>query len=253
MKNNIKLIVADIDECITPFYLNCIDWKSMAKLQEYCLKMHEDKDLPFMVLNSGRQVPYGEVIVQSLGLFSGYPSVMESGCMLYYSNVRKIVLNPDISQETLDTFIKIDEIVQDLLNIGANKEVGKELCISLNPPEGMDIERFFMKTLMALKDFSKQLSITHSKTAVDITPKDIDKSSAIGLLEEKTPFDRSEMLSIGDSNSDLVVMDLTGFVACPSNANENVKKMVLSKNGYISPYIETKGVVDILEQLIFNN
>ena len=250
--NKIKLIVADIDECITPFYLNYIDWKSMAKLQEYCLKMHEAKDLPFMVLNSGRQVPYGEVVVQSLGLFSGYPSIMESGCMLYYSNVRKVVLNPNISQETLDTFVKVDEIVRDLVNNGANKEVGKELCISLNPPEGIDIENFFDTVALELYDFSKQLSITNSKTAVDITPKGIDKSSAISILEEKTPFDRSEMLAIGDSNSDLAVMDLTGFAACPSNANDNVKNMVLYKNGYISPYPETKGVVDILEQLIFN-
>jgi len=117
--NKIKLIVSDIDECITPFYLNRVDLKSMAKLQTYCLKMNETENLPSMVLNSGRQVPYGEMVAQSLGLFSEYPFVMESGCILYYSNIRRIVLNPNISQETLNTFAEINEIIQHLVNIGA--------------------------------------------------------------------------------------------------------------------------------------
>jgi len=251
--NKIKLIILDIDECITPYYLNHVDLDAMSKLQKYCLIMKENKDLPDIILNSGRQVPYGEMVVQTLGLFSSYPFIMESGCLLYYSNVRKIVVNPNISQKALDTFAEIDEIIQHLVNIGANKEVGKELCISLNPPDGIVIEGFFQRVLEDLNDFLEYLSISHSKTAVDITPKGINKSSAIGILEEKTPFMAEEMLAIGDSNSDLDVMALTGFVACPSNANENVRKMVFNKNGYISSYKETKGVVDILEQLIFND
>lgn len=250
--NKIKLIILDIDECVTPYYLDHIDLESMAKLQKYCLKMHKDKNLPLVVLNSGRQVPYGELVVQSLGIFSDCPSVMESGCILYYSNVRRTVLNPNISEKTIKVFQKINPIIQGLVNNGANKEIGKELCISLNPPENVEIESFFGEVSSELHNFSKWLSITHSKTAVDITPRGINKGSAIEIFEEKTSFSREEMLAIGDSNSDLDVMDYTGFAACPSNANENVKRMVFLKGGHVSPYPETKGVVDILETLIFN-
>lgn len=250
--SKIKLIILDIDECVTPYYLNSVDLLSMMKLQEYCLKMHETKDLPLVVLNSGRQVPYGELVVQSLGIFSDCPSVMESGCILYYSNTRKTVINPDISKQTIEIFKTINPIIQKLVDSGVNKEIGKELCISLNPREGSNIEDLFKEVLFSLENFSKLLTITHSKTAIDITPKGINKGSAIKIFEEKTNFDRSEMLAIGDSNSDLDIMDFTGFAACPSNANDNIKRIVALKNGYISPYSETKGVVDILEQLIFN-
>jgi len=248
--NKIKLIVADIDECITPFWKDYIDLISMAKLQEYCLKLHNDENLPKVVLNSGRQVPYAEMVVQMLGIFSDYPSVLESGSMLYYPKERKVIVNPNISEEIIDVFNKIEPRVNCLISIGANREVGKELCISLNPPPERNIDNFFQEVCSYLSHYLGFISITHSKTAIDITPKGINKNSAINILEKNTPFKREEMLSIGDSESDLSVMNLTGFVACPVNANENVKKLVLEKNGYISSFSETKGIVDIFENLI---
>jgi HAD superfamily hydrolase (TIGR01484 family) len=248
--NKIKLIVADIDECITPFWKNHIDLVSMAKLQEYCLKLHSDVGLPKVVLNSGRQVPYAEMVVQMLGIFSDYPSVLESGVMLYYPKTRKVIINPNISAEVIDGFVKIHPIISNLVKQGANREVGKEVCDSLNPPVGQNIEEFFKKVHGELSYFWEWTSITHSKTAVDITPKGMNKGSAVNILEKETPFKREEMLAIGDSESDLDIMKLVGFVACPANANENVKRLVLKKGGYISSFSETKGVVDIFENLI---
>lgn len=249
--NNIKLVVADIDECITPFWQNHIDLVSMMKLQKYCLELHNSSNLPKVVLNSGRQVPYAEMVVQILGIFSDYPSVLESGSMLYYPKTRKVIVNPNISKEIINTFFEIKPIVQYWIDNGVNKEVGKELCVSLNPPEKQTIKYFFQKINKELIYFEEWVSITHSKTAVDITPKGMNKSSAVDILEKETSFKREEMLAIGDSESDLDIMKLVGFVACPSNANENVKRLVLEKNGYISSFSETKGVVDIFENLIF--
>ena len=247
MENKIKLILADIDECITPFWQNHIDLVSMAKLQEYCLNV---QDVAHIVLNSGRQVPYAEMVVQMLGIFSDYPSVLESGCLLYYPKKRKTVINSNISKEIIDIFSEIKPIIQRLIEKGANREVGKEMCISLNPPCGIKIEDFYYQVKNQYLGSFEQLSITHSKTAVDITPIGMNKGSAVDILEETSPFKREEMLAIGDSEGDLSVMNLVGFVACPFNANENVKKLVLEKGGYISSFSETKGVVDIFENLI---
>ena len=243
----IKLILLDIDECITPFWQNHIDLVSMAKLQEYCLDV---QDVAHIVLNSGRQVPYAEMVVQMLGIFSDYPSILESGSMLYYPKTRKVIVNPHISEEIINAFKKIESVIQELIAKGANREVGKELCVSLNPPINQDIEEFFKEVYSELSYFREWVSITHSKTAVDITPIGMNKGSAVDILEKTSPFKKEEMLSIGDSESDLSVMKLTGFVTCPFNANGNVKKLVLEKGGYISPFSETKGVVDIFENLI---
>ena len=250
MTQKIKLVVADIDECITPFWQNHIDLVSMEKLQEYCLKLHNVANLPKVVLNSGRQVPYAEMVVQMLGIFSDYPSILESGSMLYYPNTRKVIVNPNISEEIIDIFRKIGPRIQTLIDIGANREVGKELCVSLNPPFGINIEDFFQEVCSILSPFIGYISITYSKTAVDITPEGMNKGSSVDILEKETPFNREEMLAIGDSESDLSIMSLVGFTACPSNANENVKKLISEKGGYISPFPETKGVVDIFEKLI---
>ena len=250
MSNKIKLILADIDECITPFWQNHIDLESMAKLQEYCLKLTNLSNSPQIILNSGRQVPYAEMAVQMLGIFSDYPSILESGCLLYYPKTRKVIINPDITEDTKDALIRMETKIDYLIAEGINKEVGKELCISLNPPLGKNIELFFQNVCNLFANFDKWISITHSKTAVDITPIGMNKGSAVDILEKTSPFKREEMLAIGDSESDLSVMELVGFAACPANACSNVKKLVSKKGGYISPFFETKGVVDIFENLI---
>lgn len=248
---DIKLIVSDIDECITPFYLSPVDWQATGKLQELCQSMCQNDDLPFIIFSSGRQVPYAEMVVQNLGAFSDYPSFLEAGAIIYYPKTRKTIFNPEISEETLNAFVKIDPLVRHLIKKGANKEAGKELCISLNPPFQQSIEDFYQEVLKEIGSFGEWLSMFHSKTAVDITPRGIDKGSAIRVLEQMTPFNREQMLSIGDTAGDLPMMRLTRFVACPDNAVSSVKELVREKGGYISSYPETKGIVDILEKLIF--
>ena len=50
------------------------------------------------------------------------------------------------------------------------------------------------------------------------------------------------MLGVGDSDSDLPFLALTGYNAAPANANQAVKQAVQ----YVSPYPTVEGVRDIL-------
>ena len=64
-----------------------------------------------------------------------------------------------------------------MVDIGGIREPGKEICISLNPPNQMSIEDLNKEAKRKLKRYLEFLEITHSSSAVDITPKGINKAS----------------------------------------------------------------------------
>ena len=89
--------------------------------------------------------------------------------------------------------------------------------------------------------------ITHSTTAVDITPKGINKGTGLGFATRESGVELSEILYIGDSEGDFPAMEIAGFVACPANATEKCKELMRKKGGYISLHNDVKGVLDIVK------
>jgi len=64
-----------------------------------------------------------------------------------------------------------------------------------------------------------------------------------------------EILAIGDSHNDIDMLNgRYGFVpAAPSNAEEEVKSLVKSKNGYVASLAEGKGVIEIVNLLLHSS
>jgi HAD superfamily hydrolase (TIGR01484 family) len=78
--------------------------------------------------------------------------------------------------------------------------------------------------------------------------RDIHKGSSLAELARLQGVAREEILAIGDHLNDLPMLDgsAAGMVACPSNAVEEVKQVVRSNGGYISPYAWGAGVADAI-------
>ena len=68
----------------------------------------------------------------------------------------------------------------------------------------------------------------------------IDLSVFVPLVEEM----------LNDFRGYITVMELAGFVGCPSNASEECKRFVLCKGGYVSPFPYVVGVVDIIRHYL---
>ena len=84
----------------------------------------------------------------------------------------------------------------------------------------------------------------------DITSKGISKKQGIIDLAIYLGISTDNMLGVGDSNNDWNFMQLCKYTSAMGNATEELKKLVLSKGGYIGKSVDDNGIIDILDYFI---
>jgi HAD superfamily hydrolase (TIGR01484 family) len=236
MKN--KCFVVDIDGCITTGKSYAMDLSSLSDLSSL---IHQES-LDFF-LCSGRSAPYVEAITQLLSLTQ--LCICENGAYLYSPELDEVEYHPLVTSELL---VILNTLKQQLLSksakLPAKFELGKEVCLSLNPVAG-NVSELYRRVKKIFKEASlfDILTIQHSNSAVDITPKGVDKGSALSLLAQKEGFSLENVIAIGDSEGDLPFMTLAGISACPANASHACKQQA----DFISQYSTTNGVIDIIK------
>jgi len=194
---NIKLITCDWEGCISEPGGGIVPWPTdnIARLSRLINLLRSDARYPPFVLCSGRQIPYGEAALQAINAFWDYmPSILENGSALYFPKTKKVLWNPLITDSTQKAIIEIHrQLSVDIKQMDLTKEIGKEYCISLNPPVTMDIEFLYQSMIEQLKDYSELIEVTHSKSAVDITPKGVNKGSGVRFLSDVTGIELDDM------------------------------------------------------------
>ena len=244
----VKLLVCDWEGCISEPGGGIIPWNthSIAKLSGLINQMRKDKQYPPFVLCTGRQFPYGEAALQAINAFwDNMPSIFENGAGLYYPVTKEYLWNPAITDECDKVMAEVRLKVSALIKrLGGVRELGKEYCISLNPPKDMLVEELYHQISKQLNEFRNVIEITHSKSAVDITPKGVNKGSGTRFLSEITGIALKDMVGIGDTQGDIPMLSLVGHATGPANADENVRKIA----EYISPFKTTGGVIDIIQR-----
>ena len=246
----IKVIHIDIEGCLrSGVKLAGNDLEGLAKIQEYQLKAFDNPNLLPLAICSGRGIGYIEAMLANIGFSpAGFWSVAENGAFICDFRENRFELNPMI--ENVSEIQKVSrEIIPALLEkIGGQEEYGKEICISLNPFAGTSIKEYFQEVKKELFRFEKSVEITHSTAAVDITPRGVNKGTGLGFATRESKVELSEILYIGDSKGDFPAMEITGSVACPANATEECKQLVLSRRGYVSSCEDVKGAFDIIKR-----
>ncbi len=243
------MICSDIEGCLREggkFISNNL--AGLQKIQDYQSQAFNNPDLPPIVLCSGRGIGFIEGMFTNIGFPPvGFWSVAENGVFIFDSRFNTLELNPAVDKNILEIQKISQEVIPNLLKeIGGKKEPGKEICISLNPPSGMEIEKFFEIVKKRLSQFEKVVELTHSTTAIDITPKGANKKSGLTFAAKKSGVGLNNILYIGDTKGDSPAFEVAGYTACPSNATEECKKLVRSKSGYISSSADVKGLADII-------
>jgi len=224
----------DIDGCITEGKGKFTDISAICELQKYI-----EKNNLYVFLSTGRSSSYVESIAQLLHINKW--CICENGAYLYQPMNDEILLHPLITDKTLKALNDFKQLLEKNEYKRICKiETGKSICISLNPIMET-IEDLYLKLSNIIDN--DLLYINHSTTAVDITPKGVDKGSALEFLANISKFKLDSVVSIGDTYGDLPFMLLSGKKACPNNA----KNIVQNICDYISPKNTTYGVLDILK------
>jgi len=263
----IKMVFCDIDGCMGNFVKPEYPLKqdlseNLNNLELIKNKTKKFKDVLFGVA-TGRSFYQSDNIMHQAG-HQG-PSIFEMG---------NVIFEPDRGVYNLfeehEKFKDSKEIVRQFIEwkrqmINHEKEI-KERFPMTNLRQIKD--RSCMLTYEFDKEISKELynflinkmpdivkegiqnnilKVLFSKNALDILP-NLSKGDAVSFLANKYKIDKKNVLAIGDSShSDLDLLSAAGLVACPFNADEELKKYVLEHNGFIVPNSSNEGLLNILD------
>jgi hypothetical protein len=270
--HSVRLVVLDVEGVLTLPGGSQHPWP----LGEWLVIRRFLADCPVAcVLCTGRQAPYGEAVIQALDAYSplpaeireralarsghdflAWPSVLEHGAYFYDPLAKRAVPHPVLTPERTTELGRIRaEILTPLAaRTGAQLEAGKDFCLSLNPPpiapgsaERQSTDTFRPAVDAALAPFSDLVEVSHSKSAVDITPRGISKASAVRLLLDWTGLASEQVLGVGDTRADAGWLAEVGWRAAPANGREALPGM-----HYYSPFEVAEGLLDILRRLAEN-
>jgi hypothetical protein len=217
---------------------------ALAEIQAHNRRAEKGQGIP-LTLCTGRPQPFVEAFCQLLAVH--LPCVCENGAFVYDVSKDRMLRHPDISGRHLKALRGLGRLLETEIKAEYphHREPGKEICISLNPDAAPESYADQIKSLYEhIKPYVDPdlFFTTHSASAVDITPKGIDKASGIRFLSELLNLPVERMLGIGDTAGDLSFLQITGLAAAPSNGTEAVKAVV----SFISTQPEAQGVLDII-------
>ena len=223
-------------------------------------------------LCSGRQSPYGEAVIQALDLyyplpasirkrlsdggappFLAWPSILENGAYFYDPIGKTAYPQPGITPDRLAALhrLKAEVLVPLARRTGAVVEAGKDYSISVNPPlvdlhsgerQSTDAFRPIIEEIAA--EFLGEIEITHSRSAIDITPRGIDKASGLRQLLEWTGLPAENVAGVGDTVADAEWLALAGWSAAPANG-----RAALPGLSFYAEREVTAGLLEIVERL----
>lgn len=243
-KRNISLICLDWEGCATLPGGGRVPWPTahLAQLQKTVQRLVEP-----LILVTGRQAPYGEAGLQAIGAFSSIPSVLENGVVLYYPKTKKYSFNQALTDPVRSAISRFRGIAWEWgQKNGLVPELGKEICISMSAADGSLLPSLLEKFRREFEEMLPVLDVTHSMSALDITPKGVNKWTGLKQVLDGFGIRPNNVLGIGDAKNDHVWLAQVGVPCCPANADEATKKLVQDCGGFVASQECTKGVLEII-------
>jgi len=189
------------------------------------------------IINTGRQIGETKRIVGRLGVDK---FLCENGAIL--SNNGKIsMLLPDDKKETASYLG--GELSDKLKEINYWIPVKLTMCSVQMPAKILqkqdEMEAFKNDLLARAMTFEKfryfyengKINCTLNPEAVDFSLSDWDKGKGTRAYLQKYNLDFKKSLAIGDSGSDIPMMEACGFAACPVDASDEVKNYLSGRKG----------------------
>jgi HAD superfamily hydrolase (TIGR01484 family) len=244
MPNKIRLIVTDVDGCLTEERAAAYDLDLLAKIRALNhAATGANSPIPLLTLCTGRPQPYIEALLKLLDL--NLPAICENGGMIYQLQgnhyYRMETVEADWEQRLANLRQRIRREILPLTP--ADLQPGKETHITLIAPNHAQIE---LATQLIQKRFAHELTdytISLTENCLNIVPGVFDKGSGLLKLAALINIPLSQIAAVGDSDVDLAFMKLSGYAFCPQNASPLVK----AASSYVARTAYTAGLIEIIE------
>jgi hydroxymethylpyrimidine pyrophosphatase-like HAD family hydrolase len=242
----LRLILVDIDGCLTPGVTRAFDWDALRVARSLNWRARAGEPVPAVTVCTGRPQPFAEATMQAID--AHVPGIFEHGCGLYVPSQWRSVYHPRITAGVRQTVEATRRAIQrHIVERGLGfSQPGKELALSVFPEEGVSRERLLEEVRAVMAGVDASLKVQTSAAGIDVSPAGIDKAEGVRWLAEELGIPPGAMGGIGDSQGDVGFLQATGRSGCPANAAPVVHESV----DYVSPYADGAGVVDILERWV---
>jgi HAD superfamily hydrolase (TIGR01484 family) len=182
-------------------------------------------------------------------------SVVEGGLIIYDDETKNYEIASNVDKVSADLLQKNrDKIIQFGESLGGVLEEGKFLGVSFNSPVNNEGKRDTDKFRDLLKEkmdkyLVDNLIITNSSTAVDITPKGVDKMTAMESL-----IGNEGVIYLGDGKNDETSMKniRVKINLAPGNSHKDIKDFIRTseKMGILAEEPNLKGTNQVLNFLV---
>lgn len=219
----IKLVLTDVDGTLTvdrnSYRLNLGAIRLLRKVEEKGVKVG---------LVSGNSYPVLRGLYTYLNFHGGL--VAENGCIVYYNTMVKVC-------EEIDKKL-ITEFERNFGVKGSWQNEFKYCDLSFTPPT-------LTKDMIDWAE-KRNLYIKTSGYAIHISRTLAGKGIGVRKLIELHGLNKSEVMGIGDSNTDIEFLNEVGVRVVVGNADDEVKKVA----DYITVNKSGKGVIEIINKLL---
>jgi HAD superfamily hydrolase (TIGR01484 family) len=259
-RHPLKLIVTDLDGCLTGYEEGPVDAVGLAELRLWNDRAVDDSNVPPLVLMSGRPMGYVEAFARIIG--APYPCIFENGCGMYKSDGglgHEYAFHPVlIDDPEIEAAVgRFNEYLEEHLikSKGCGRIMGKRYAISLTPCPGGTIEELMAAVENTSAELLDGFYVTRSISVVDITPAGINKGSGFDWLIDvlRKDYDLNirpeNVLGIGDSWGDLPFLEKCGVSSAPANAAAEIRGRV----DHVSASKEIYAVLDIIAGAVVHN
>ncbi|MDR3037037.1 MAG: hypothetical protein LBU31_01310 [Coriobacteriales bacterium] len=225
-----RLILSDIDGCITPPLRQEVDPYQLAKLRAYCEFAAKNRDYPQICFFTGRNQGYVELLAQALGMTeqgADIPFVIENGGALYYP--QKKVTEKRISDEQVELVNKARVALSKQLP--ENEFEVKNFMVTINPTpnQGSPDLKERIDTILKSENLNKQLRTADTASSVDVSPLGISKDILMdevveGSVEGSDLNDKwRKVIALGDQYADKIVLEKAAKAFCPIDSSQKLK------------------------------
>lgn len=242
--NSWEVIVSDLDGCLANEAGGAFDLTRLTKIAEHNRLAEEQQDRPPLTLCTGRPQHFAEAMSRVLSN-QKVPVVAENGVWLYWPETNCYEMDPAIEEAHLMAVAEASRLLRErYASAGVTQQPAKSASVTLYHPRREHLHQIFdeVRELLDSQGWPFRVSMTWDYINCDLAH--ISKQSGLKRFFEATGYDPKRAIGLGDTSSDLPIAEACGWFGCPANACESLHGVA----DYVSPYEETEGVLDILNE-----
>lgn len=238
-------VICDIDGCLSPESSAPFDTAALFKIAEHNRLAQERQDRPIVTVCSGRPEPFAEAMCRLTGNHT-LPAIAENGVWMYHPDRNAYDRDPTITAEDLRAVRDAAAWVErDLGPRGVVMQPGKSCSISLYHEDTEFLKSLEPEVRARFEREGWPLRVSMTWLYINCDLQHISKGTALDRWMKFTGISRERMAGIGDTRSDVPILERVAWFACPQNAVKELKE----RANYIAANDEAKGVVEILTRL----